>query len=242
MELPTIIWWSAGVTSAVMTKIALNKFSDCVIVFIVTGSEEADTFRFLRDCEKWYNHKIEVMRNSHFENHIDVCRTKRFLNSPTGAPCTFQLKKMVRYEYEKQIGDWERQCFGFDFSEVQRALRFSEQNPVARMCAPLIEAGLTKENCLAILQQNHIEIPKMYRLGFHNNNCVGCVKGGKGYWALIRKCFPTRFEQMMKLEREIGHSCIKGCFLDELPKDYPTKHPIVPSCNLWCDIEFLNLI
>ena len=23
-----------------------------------------------------------------------------------------------------------------------------------------------------------IEIPVMYRLGYNNNNCVGCVKGG----------------------------------------------------------------
>lgn len=56
----------------------------------------------------------------------------------------------------------------------------------------------------------------MYDLGYPNNNCVGCVKGGMGYWNKIRVDFPEVFERRARQEREIGHSCIKGVFLDEL--------------------------
>lgn len=56
----------------------------------------------------------------------------------------------------------------------------------------------------------------MYDLGYHNNNCVGCVKGGMGYWNRIRIDFPEVFRKMAELEREIGHSCINGVYLDEL--------------------------
>ena len=30
----------------------------------------------------------------------------------------------------------------------------------------------------------------MYDLGYPNNNCIGCIKGGMGYWNRIRKDFP----------------------------------------------------
>ena len=36
--------------------------------------------------------------------------------------------------------------------------------------------------------------PLMYDLGYPNNNCIGCVKGGMGYWNHIRKDFPEVFE------------------------------------------------
>lgn len=45
----------------------------------------------------------------------------------------------------------------------------------------------------------------MYKLGFQNNNCIGCPKGGRGYWNMIRKHFPDTFERMAKLQRELGN-------------------------------------
>lgn len=81
---------------------------------------------------------------------------------------------------------------------------------------PLIERGLSKENCHAIADSLGLKRPKMYDLGYSNNNCVGCVKGGKGYWNRIRVDFPEVFERRAKEEREVGHSCINGVSLDEL--------------------------
>ena len=63
----------------------------------------------------------------------------------------------------------------------------------------------------------------MYRLGYQNNNCIGCVKGGKGYWNKIREDFPETFWEMSKAERFVGHSCIKNCFLDELRSEEHTS-------------------
>ena len=83
----------------------------------------------------------------------------------------------------------------------------------------------------------------MYELGFHNNNCIGCVKGGKGYWNHIRKHFPKEFQDMAELERFAGHSCIKNTYLDEL-KENQGRHepPILPDCGTFCEIEFSNII
>ena len=43
-----------------------------------------------------------------------------------------------------------------------------------------------------------VKLPAMYGLGYEHNNCIGCVKGGMGYWNKIRKDFPDAFEKMAK--------------------------------------------
>lgn len=79
----------------------------------------------------------------------------------------------------------------------------------------------------------------MYDMGYSNNNCIGCVKGGMGYWNKIRVDFPEVFQRMSKLEREIGHSCIKGVYLDELDPDRGRmEDEIMQDCGIMC---YLNL-
>ncbi|MHC3124971.1 hypothetical protein NL42_15075, partial [Acinetobacter sp. GN11] len=93
----------------------------------------------------------------------------------------------------------------------------------------------------------------MYKLGYLNNNCIGCVKGGAGYWNKIRKDFPEVFNRMAKVERDIGHSILKNddgpVFLDELKpnvgryKDEPDidcsfSCVIAKEDNDWCAVKF----
>lgn len=234
-----ISWFSCGVTSAVATKLALRIYNDVRIIYIDTKSEHKDSLRFLHDCESWFNHKIEIVSSDKYTGHFDVIQKKRFLNSPYGAPCTLELKKKVRWKIEDEVRNWDGQVFGFDVSEIHRAVRFQEQYPLAKPIYPLIEHQLSKSDCLALMSKARIKLPIMYRLGFHNNNCVGCVKGGKGYWWKIKQCFPDIFDRMAKIERNLGRSCIKGCFLDELqPTNLP---PLVESCSLFCDPDFMDI-
>ena len=71
---------------------------------------------------------------------------------------------------------------------------------------PLLEHGISKEEAHQILKASGIKRPVMYDLGYQNNNCVGCVKGGMAYWNKIRKDFPEVFEARAKLERDITWS------------------------------------
>ena len=102
---------------------------------------------------------------------------------------------------------------------------------------------LTKENCLGILEDIGIELPEMYKLGYPNNNCIGCVKGGMGYWNKIREDFPLEFSLMSELEREVGRSCLKEAdgtrlFLDELSPDRGRQQKIlIPDCGFFCGDE-----
>ena len=237
-NLPVIIWFSGGVTSAVATKIALRAYQNVKIFYIETNAQDDDTQRFLVDCRKWFKHDISIRMSQVYENPIDVFRKRKYINGVHGAPCTLELKKKVRYSIEDEIKEWRAQVFGFDISEKKRAERFKEQYPNTKAVFPLIENNLSKSDCMAILRQNNIEIPRMYKLGFKNNNCIGCVKGAKGYWNAIKEHFPDKFKEMAELEREIGASCIKGTYLDEL--EYVKSEPIVESCSIFCEIEMFE--
>lgn len=245
----TIAWFSCGATSAVACKMALTMYPDVHIVYIETGSGHPDNERFIRDCERWYRQRIEVIRNDRFKDVEDVLRRRKFINGPTGAACTFNLKKQVRYWYEERVGEWEGQVWGFDYCEreVNRAIRFRQQNPKTKPLFPLIERQITKQDALGMLQRAGIEIPTMYRMGYNNNNCIGCVKGGIGYWNKIRRDFPDVFRRMAETERAIGHTCLKDkngmIWLDELdPERGDEVKAIIPDCSLFCQIEFQDII
>lgn len=243
-------WFSCGVTSAVACKIALSMYQDVELYYIDTGSQDPDSLRFLKECEKWYGQTIHLLHSAQYADHFDVIEKKRFVNGPTGAACTYELKKKVRYDLQDSLGEWDGQVWGFDSGEEKRAQRFAEQNPVTKPLFPLIEKGITKENAAYMLEHAGIGMPLMYRLGYRNNNCIGCVKGGMGYWNKIRVDYPSQFNRMAVLERKIGHACLKETvngktiplFLDTLdPKrgDFPSE--VIPSCDLFCELEFMNV-
>lgn len=62
---------------------------------------------------------------------------------------------------------------------------------------------------MGMLWKAGIKIPAMYKMGYNNNNCIGCVKGGMGYWNKIRKDFPEVFAQMAQIERDVGATCLR---------------------------------
>ena len=239
-------WFSCGITSAVACKLAVDKYGkdNVVLIYFEIDSAHKDNERFIADCEKWIGLKVERRRSSKYKDQFDVIEKTRYVNGPGGARCTKELKKDVRAAVEKEL-DFEHQVFGFEFDkkEINRAIRFSQQYPHTNPIFPLIEGQLTKEHCAGILINNGIEIPEMYKLGFHNNNCIMCVKGGKGYANLVRKNFPDYFDKMAVLERKIGRSCIKNKFLDELsPEEGRHEPPILPDCGTFCEIEFAEII
>lgn len=244
-------WWSAGVTSAVACKYALQMYDNVELYYIHIDSAHPDNTRFKEDCEKWYGCEIKELKSSRFKDQFDVIRKTRAINTPSGAPCTLKLKKQVRFDFEKhhEISLFNdkvilNQVWGFEFDkkQVNRAIRFGQQYPYTNPLFPLIEKGINKDQAAGILMSAGIELPAMYKLGYSNNNCIGCVKGGKGYWNKIREDFPHEFYEMADLEKEIGHSCINGKFLHDLnPSEGRNGQEVMPNCGLICDLEFTDI-
>ena len=235
-----ISWFSAGVTSAVAAHLTIEKYEDVKIIYFETGNHHEDNMRFISDCEKWFNHKIEIVQHPKHKNIESVFRERSFLNSPYGAPCTLELKKNMRRHIEK-THKFTHQVFGFEYEprEIKRAERFWKDYPHTKAIYHLIENKLNKKDCIDILSDNAIELPMMYKLGYSNNNCVGCVKGGMGYFNKIRIDFPEVFERLAKLERELNATCLNGQFLDELdPNRGRMSKPLVEDCGIFCEENY----
>ena len=123
-----VCWFSCGVTSAVAAKVALGNPPDgreVHIVYCDTGSEHPDNHRFLRDCERWYDHEIEIIRSDRYADTWDVFEKTRYLAGVQGARCTAELKKIPRKQY--QLPD-DLHVFGLDAGEQKRADRFIDAN------------------------------------------------------------------------------------------------------------------
>lgn len=246
-----VIWFSAGVTSAVAAKIAVNKYGGELPVHLVncdTGSEDDDNFRFMQDVAAWVGLEPEIIRNEKYKNTLDVYEQTRYIVGTGGARCTLELKKLPRRQYENLATDL--QVFGYDADEVSRAERFRENNPEVRVWFPLIEENINKPMARQILARAGIVEPVTYTLGFNNANCLktGCVKGGMGYWNHYRKFNPDGFWVMARLERKMGHAICSTeergpngervkvpVYLDELDPaagNYDTEPAF--QCGLFC--------
>jgi len=240
---PTVVsWFSAGGSSAVATKLAIDKIDR--IIYTHIDDHHPDTMRFVGDCEKWFGKPVEVLQSpvKSVESAVLLAGGDGYINGVAGASCTKRLKREVRKQWEQDnINDGPfTYVWGFDATEADRADRVVESMPNQQHIFPLIP-HYTKEEVHKIMNASGIRRPAMYELGYNNNNCVGCVKGGMGYWNKIRVDFPEVFEARAKLERRVGASCINGVYLDELdPERGRTPNPVVDDCGLFCELMALD--
>jgi hypothetical protein len=222
----------------VATRLAIAEIDE--INYTHIDDQHPDTLRFVKDCKAWFGKPVTILRNANSVQ--DVIEKQRYVNGVHGAPCTRHLKIKVREAWEKQHAEVKlRYIWGFDYDELDRAYDVRQLMPDAEHAFPLIDRRMSKTEAHEILRASGIKRPAMYELGYRNNNCIGCVKGGMGYWNKIRRDFPDVFDRMALLERDIGHAIQKDgegpVWLDELDPtrgDYPTE--AAPDCSLLCAI------
>lgn len=236
-----VVWLSAGVSSFIAGYLVKETVDEWIYIDI--ADQHPDSLRFIKDCEKAIGKQVTILKSDEFNSVEEVIRKYRYINSPYGAPCTGMLKKKVRKKWENEhLRDPLTYVWGMDANERNRAERLIQSQPEHKHEFPLIDRQISKQEAHAILDRLGIARPKMYDLGFLNNNCVGCVKGGMWYWNQIRRHFPDVFEKRARLEREIGHSCMNGMYLDELPLDSGRKNDeISQDCGVMCYLTLEEL-
>lgn len=239
------VWFSCGAASAVAAKKTIEKYGNLCTVRVINNpviEEDQDNQRFLRDVEAWLGIKIEFAINPKYEScsAVDVWDKRKFMSGPVGAPCTLELKKGARQHWEKQNkADWH--VLGFTAEEKHRYDRFvmSERENVLPV---LIEAEISKADCFKIINQAGISLPNIYKLGYPNANCIGCVKAtSPTYWNHVRTMHPDVFNSRATQSREIGAKLVrhkgKRMFLDELPpeaKGHSMKN-LDFECGIFCE-------
>lgn len=235
-----ISWFSRGAASAVAAKMTLRRHSDAQIVLCETGSEHADNKRFEADCVHWFNRPIEIIQSEKYRDTWHVWEDRNYMAGINGAVCTVELKFKPRLAFQRPD---DVHVFGYtaDLRDMARAQRLRDTYPELTVQTPLIEAGLTKAACIAMIENAGIQPPAVYRLGFQNANCIPCVKAtSPNYWSLVRKEFPAEFQRASDLSRQLGARLCRiddeRRFIDEIPVDWPTTDPIAPSCDFLCHL------
>lgn len=239
------VWFSCGAASAVALMKTLEQYGESHIVRAVYNpvkEEDEDNMRFLCDVEKWLGISIEIAVNPKYPScrATDVWAYRRFMSGPAGAPCTQELKKRAREAWE-DANKPDFHVLGFTSEETQRQERFmlgerSNTIPV------LIDNALNKQDCYRIIQAAGLELPRIYKMGYPNANCIGCVKAtSPTYWNHVRKKHPKQFEERAVQSRDIGARLVrvkgKRIFLDELnpnAKGHPMKDTVI-DCGIFCE-------
>lgn len=230
-----VSWFSAGVSSAVATKLSKPDF----IIHNYVADHHPDTDRFIKECEEWFGQNILILKSPYL-NVENCCRAASCITMRNFSPCTKFLKIRERKIWELANPGRHTYIWGLDGTEKNRIENRIADMPDYDHQFPLKD--LTKEDCHGILRTAGIKRPAMYDLGFPNNNCIGCVRGGMGYWNLIRKLFPEVFASRSKLERVIGHSIIKGVFLDELDPDAGREQKVIlDECGIACELTRMGM-
>jgi hypothetical protein len=231
-----VSWFSCGAASAVATKLAKPD----VIAYCETGAEDEDNKRFMADCEKWFGQEVVKLKSDKYSSTWEVWEARKYISGIAGAPCTSELKIAPRLAFQREN---DVHVFGYtaDSSDVRRAETLRQNWPKLNIVTPLIERGITKSACLAMISSAGIAPPRVYALGFPNANCIPCVKAtSPDYWSLIRKAYPSEFARMTELSKRFGARLARvngeRVFIDEIPLDWPVTEAIAPECDFLCNI------
>ncbi len=240
-----LAWFSCGAASAVAAKLALEKHGPGVEVLYCDTSkdEHPDNARFLADVERWLGITVKLLSNPKYSTVEEVFAGERYMSGPAGARCTTELKKRPRFQYQDPA---DIHTFGFTSDEQDRIEQFEQNNPELLTDWPLRDAGITKEDTYRIVREAGIELPAMYRLGYSNNNCLGCVKAtSPHYWNKVRVDFPLTFATRCERSRLLGVRLVryKGerIFLDELPAAAVEVVKEDLSCGPQCSVSTPNV-
>lgn len=238
----TLIWWSTGAASAVMAQLMLWRNPEAIIVRCETSNEDPDNYRFEADIMRLLNRTMTLLKSDEYENVWEVWQKKRYMSGIAGAPCTAAMKVAPRLAFQKPT---DIHVFGYtaDAEDVDRFERLKANYPEISVRVPLIDQGVTKAGCMALVERWGVKLPRSYAMGFPNANCLqtGCVKAtSPDYWSLYRFHFPENFARTAAYAREIGCRLTRindvRIFIDEIPPDWPMTNPIVPACDFLCHL------
>jgi len=219
-----VCWYSHGAASLIAAKKAIEMQPEiypdyevvvaCIYIENEFHEPERDAF-----VENYLGKKITYLRDEKYGANVDeVIKRTRYMSGVAGARCTKELKKAVRLNWQR---DSDVHVFGMTSEEEHRIDNLIDTEPDLEIFAPLVDLNLNKTDCFKIMRDAGLELPKMYQLGYHNNNCVGCLKAsGAGYWNKIRVDFPDVFELRAKQEELLN---VALCKMSEkkVMREYP---------------------
>tara|TARA_R100000149_G_C5862613_1_gene128141 strand:- start:295 stop:1188 length:894 start_codon:yes stop_codon:yes gene_type:complete len=220
------ISFSGGRTSAVMTKLCVEKFSDThdiAITFANTGSEHENTLKFVDQCDKHFGwnvvwleavvnpekgkgirHKIvdfaTAARNG---EPLEADFAKHGLPGPGWLHCTRDTKELPIKDYLKSVLGWKWEDFwiaiGIRADEIDRV---SANRKKLKFVYPLVDAGWTKEDVKRECASWPFDLDLK---GEHYGNCTWCWKKSLRKHLTLAKESPEIFDFPRLMEEKYAH-------------------------------------
>ena len=220
------ISFSGGRTSAVMTKLCVDKFSethDIAITFANTGSEHENTLKFVDQRDKHFGwnvvwveavvnpekgkgirHKIVTFETAARNGEpLEADFAKHGLPGPGWLHCTRDTKELPIKDYLKSVLGWKWGEFwiaiGIRADEMDRV---SQNREKLKFVYPLVDAGWAKED----VKQECASWPFDLDLkGEHYGNCTWCWKKSLRKHLTLAKESPEVFDFPRRMEKKYSN-------------------------------------
>jgi len=205
--------YGAGVNStAVMVMLKPQS-----LIFADTGAEHPETYRFIEEYAKpfvaSYGGEFITVRNPKYPSLKDMALADRIIPARTHRWCTDKFKvRPIRRHLGEQANLHCRQMIGMDANEQSRAK--PSGHPGIENVFPLIERGIDRPGCKAIIQEARLPVPR-------KSGCYFCPFQSKGQWIELKQEYPELFRIAVEIERN-GANFDQGFFLagDKPLEDY----------------------
>lgn len=199
---------SAVVWHRLLERLGVNRVRP---VFADTASEDADTYRFLDDCERVFGQELTRLRQYNDDGTpcdiwdvFDRHGMMRITKAGNACMASIELK-------QKPLDAWndcnkpDATAIGFTFAEAERMVKLSSKKHPHPIIYPLIEQPVMTE-CQVhdYIRRLGISPPAVYDDGFVHNNCLGaggCILAGLAQWAAARRLKPEAFAYAKDRER-----------------------------------------
>lgn len=202
-----VVMYSGGVQAWAAAKrvAAAHGADNLTLLFMDTKTEDADTYRFLR--ESAVNVGGELIEISEGRTIWEVFREERYLGNTRADPCSRILKRELadRWLNENYTPEGTRVYVGIDWSESYRYERLAERKKPWVYLAPLCDPPyLTKTQMHQWAEREGLKRQWLYEIGASHANCGGgCVKMGIGGFTRLLRAAPERFREWEEKEQSL---------------------------------------
>ena len=207
VRLRSCLSFGAGVqTTALLVLIAEGKWPrPDAIVFADTGNEHEETYAYMADVSGPFarQHGLEIVvlgpdwRTGHYRADLETyCQEHRMLPGTWVRWCTdrYKVKPILRYlkrvmgaTAESPVESW----IGISMDEAKRSVPSTADYQIKRY--PLIETGLSREDCEAVIRSAGLAVPP-------KSGCWFCPFQKQSRWHQLKREQPDLFVRALSME------------------------------------------
>lgn len=199
---PPVLAFGAGVNSTALAIILVRKRWKGFAVFADTGTEWPETYEFMETFRP-----ILESNGIQFVRLGPEYRSRRYSLPLIEAAEQYRMIPLAKARWcttEYKIRPLQRWCrkMGFDSEkDVMIAIAADESHRQPGKIRPLVDAGITRTDCVRIITDFGLPIPP-------KSGCWMCPFQSKVQWRALRLLHPDLFQRALMLEQ------IAGCTFD----------------------------